>query len=158
MPSGGVHPITQSGNTVVQRFKTTDGGKTWKKLAATPGSPETRSWHLLLGVDPANDKHVFANDAYALYESTDGGKTWTQAESIGDDWVNIAFESKGNVVVTADRDVYRYDPKAKTWQSKEGNLQVTLFYDIALDPTDPDIVYGVAQDHPLAMKFGGTIE
>ena len=150
--------VSQSGNTVVQRFKTTDGGKTWKQLAATPGSPETRSWHLLLGVDPANDKHVFANDAYVLYESTDGGKTWTQAESIGDDWVNIAFEAKGNTVVTADRDVYRYDPKARTWKSKEGNLQVTLFYDIALDPTNPDIVYGVAQDHPLAMKFGGTIE
>src|SRR5262249_39751126 len=26
------------------------------------------------------------------------------------------------------------------------------------DPNDPDIVYGVAQDHPLAMKFAGTIE
>ena len=79
-------------------------------------------------------------------------------KAIGDDWVNIAFQPKGNVVVTADRDVYRYDPKEKIWKSKEGNLQVTLFYDVTPDPKNVDVAYGVAQDHPRAMKFTGSIE
>ncbi len=153
--------IGSSQNTTIARARTSDGGQTWKPLIATPGSTETRGWHLLLGVDPKNDKHVFANAAYALYESVDGGQTWTRADmaggkAIGDDWVNINFDAEGWVVVTADRNVYRYDPKNKAWQSKEGNLQVTLFYDVALDPADLNIAYGVAQDHPAAMKFDGS--
>src|SRR5262249_11893541 len=39
-----------------------------------------------------------------------------------------------------------------------GNLQLTQFYDITLDPQNPDIVYGVAQDHSDAMKFGGDLQ
>ena len=150
-------------NPAIHRVRTSNGGSSWTALNATGGSLESRSWHLLLGVDPTNDKHVFANDAYSIWESKDSGGTWTRADqtpklTIGDDWVNIAFDPKGRVVVTADRDVYRYDPKAKTWQSKEGNLQVTLFYDVTPDPSDPDVVYGVAQDHPFAMKFTGSDE
>jgi photosystem II stability/assembly factor-like uncharacterized protein len=155
--------VDSSQNVVIHRARTANGGSTWTALNATPGSVETRSWHLLLGVDPTDDKHVFANDAYALYESKDRGMTWTRADqtsklTIGDDWVNIAFDPKGRVVVTADRDVYRYEPKTKTWHSKEGNLQVTLFYDVTPDPLSPDVVYGVAQDHPFAMKFTGSDE
>jgi photosystem II stability/assembly factor-like uncharacterized protein len=150
-------------NPAIHRVRTSNGGSSWTALNATGGSLESRSWHLLLGVDPTRDKHVFANDAYSLWESTDSGSTWTRADqtpklTIGDDWVNIAFDPKGRVVVTADRDVYRYEPKTKTWHSKEGNLQVTLFYDVTPDPSDPDVVYGVAQDHPFAMKFTGSDE
>jgi photosystem II stability/assembly factor-like uncharacterized protein len=150
-------------NPAIHRARTANGGSTWTALHATPGSFESRSWHLLLGVDPTDDKHVFANDAYALYESMDRGATWHRADqtnnvTIGDDWVNIAFDPKGRVAVTADRDIYRYEPKTKAWHSKEGNLQVTLFYDVTPDPFDPDVAYGVAQDHPFAMKFTGSDE
>lgn len=148
---------------LIRRVKTADGGQTWKLLASSPGSVETRSWHLLLGVDPKNDQHVFVNDAYSIYESTDGGSTWTRADVsggkiIGDDYADINFDAKDNVVVAADRTLYRYTPKDKSWQSKEGNLQLTQFYDITPDPIDPDIVYGVAQDHTAAMKFTGSVE
>ena len=139
------------------RFKTANGGQTWKKLAATPGKLEDRAWHVLLAVDPRNANHVFANDAYKLYESTDGGLTWVEAETIADDWVNMTFDANNNGVVTADRNVYRYSPKTKTWIGREGNLQVTQFYDITLDPQNPDRAYGVAQDHFDAGKFQGTI-
>jgi photosystem II stability/assembly factor-like uncharacterized protein len=147
----------------IHRTRSSNGGTSWTALNATPGSFESRSWHLLLGVDPTNDKHVFANDAYSLWESKDSGGTWTRADlvgqnAIGDDWVNIAFDPKGRVAVTADRDVYRFDPKTKAWHSKEGNLQVTLFYDVTPDPLDPDVAYGVAQDHPWSMKFTGSDE
>ena len=149
-------------NPAIHRARTSNGGTNWTALNATGGSLESRSWHLLLGVDPGNDKHVFANDAYSIYESTDSGSTWTRADktpqlTIGDDWVNIAF-GRRTVAVTADRDVYHYHPATKKWRSKEGNQQVTLFYDVTPDPSDPDVVYGVAQDHPWAMKFTGTVE
>ncbi len=141
-------------------YKSTHGGD-----AATPGTPEPRSWHLLLAVDPKNDNHVLVNDAYALYETKDGGTSWTRADtigdgskSIGDDWVNAGFSANGIALITADRNVYHYASNQKTWESKQGTLQVTLFYDVTPDPLDLNVAYGVSQDHPAALKFDGTDE
>jgi photosystem II stability/assembly factor-like uncharacterized protein len=147
--------------TVVRRWRTHDGGQTWHELATTGGTVETRSWHLLLGVDPDDAKHVFVNDAYELWESHDSGQTWKHADvvhntSIGDDWVNLSWNAPGVAIVTADRDIYRYQTKPKTWKSREGNLQISLFYDITPDPNDPNTVYGIAQDHPFGIRFKGT--
>src|SRR5262249_36783007 len=59
-----VASLTSGGaNAVVKRAKTNDGGQTWNALASTAGTVEQRSWHLLLGVNPKNDKHVIVNDA-----------------------------------------------------------------------------------------------
>jgi photosystem II stability/assembly factor-like uncharacterized protein len=146
-----------NGDVTVNRYKTTDGGQIWKALSVTSGTPELRSWHLLLAVDPKNANHVFANDAYKLFESADGGTTWTKAETIGDDWVNMTFDANNNGVVTADRNVYSYEPKPKKWSAREGNLQVTQFYDITLDQQNVDSAYGIAQDHVASMKFTGSI-
>jgi xyloglucan-specific exo-beta-1,4-glucanase len=147
----------KSAKVTVERYKTVDGGDSWTKLAVTPGKPETRAWHMLLAVTPEQANHVFVNDAYAVYESSDGGKTWSGAESIGDDWVTMLFARNGNAVVTADRNVYRYEPRTKKWLAREGNLQITQFYDITLSQQDPDRVYGVAQDHLDAMQGQGSI-
>ena len=146
-----------NGNMTVNRYRTTNGGQTWTALTATPGTAESRAWHLVLAVDPKRADHVFANDEYKLFESSDGGQTWAQAEQIGDDWVNVTFDANNSAVVTADRSVYTYEPKAKTWTAREGNLQVTQFYDVALDPTNVDKAYGVAQDHVFPMRFSGSI-
>jgi hypothetical protein len=165
LESGSAHGVVyasclsnQSGNVVVTRARTGNGGKKWRKLAPTPGSVEPRSWHLLFGVDPANDKHVLCNDAYKLFESKDSGHTWTEANTIGDDWVNAAFGKNGEVIATADRNLYSYDATAKAWTSKQGNLQITEFYDITLDPGNASTVYGIGQDHPRGMVFGGDVE
>ena len=151
-----------NGDLSVKRYRTTDNAQSWHPLAATPGTPETRSWHVLLGVDPKDGKHVFANDAYSLYESKDSGQTWKRADvsdskNIGDDWVNIAFDARDKVVVTADRGVYHYDPATKAWEQHCGNLQVTQLYDITLTPQNVDRCYGIAQDHTASFKFTGSI-
>jgi photosystem II stability/assembly factor-like uncharacterized protein len=150
--------LDKKSNPVVQRSRTTDGGNTWKALAASPGNPETRSWHVLLAVHPDNADHVFVNDAYALYESTNAGATWTSMEKLGDDWVNMTFDAKHDAVVTSDQGIHRYEFGPKKWTVKEGNLQVTQFYDIALDPENPDLIYGIGQDQRAPMKFSGTID
>src|SRR5262249_8896879 len=97
--------------------------------------------------------------------SKDGGQTWSQFDSlgnqfVGDDYVNMTFDALGRPVVTADRDVYGVTYNANTQRfdldSRVGNLQVTDFYDITLDPQNADRAYGVAQDHFAAMKFTGS--
>ena len=150
--------LDKKGNPVIQRSRTTNNGQTWNMLAASPGSPETRSWHLLLAVHPTNADHVFVNDAYSLYESTDAGAHWTSMETLGDDWVNMTFDAHHDAVVTSDQGIHRYEFKPKKWTVKEGNLQVTQFYDVALDPQNPDLAYGIGQDHRAPMKFTGSID
>jgi|GEM_PF-5337710 len=156
-----IYTADQSGNLLIKRYKTTNGGGKWTKLAASPGNPEQRPWHFLLAVDPKDAKHVFANDAYALFQSTDGGQTWSSAEpanKIGDDWVNMSFDANNRGVVTSDQGVYRVKLENKKWTCCDGNLGVTQFYDVTLDPTNPDKSYGIGQDQRRVMKYSGSIE
>ena len=146
-----------NGTETVRRYQSTTGGQSWRVLAPTPGIPELRSWHVVLAVDPFNPNHIYVNDAYELFESMDGGTKWTKAEQIGDDWVNLSFDAIHEVVATGDRDIHSYNPAAQTWDAREGNLQITEFYDITLDPNNLDRAYGVAQDHFDAMKFQGDL-
>jgi hypothetical protein len=156
--------VTVAGNPTIARYSTTTGGSSWSPLAASPGKLEKRAWHLVIAVDPADANHVFVNDAYSLWESHDGGQTatgWTRADVyqgkvVGDDWTGMFFDAQGAAVCTADRGVYRYDFANQTWTAKQGNLEITLFYDIALDPKNPDTAYGIAQDQFNAFTFSGT--
>ena len=148
--------------TAIQRFRSTNGGASWNALNASPGGFESRWWHLLLGVDPADATHVFVNDAYSLYESHDSGNTWSQADAgVGYlsginhfDFVNLTFDANGKALVTADQGVLHYDPVAKTWTSLMGNLEVCEFYTIALDPSTANTAYAVGQDI-FSEKFAG---
>lgn len=150
------------GKDMVGRYRTTNGGDQWDTLAPTPGTLENRSWHVLLGVDPKDGKHIFANDSYALFESKDSGQTWKRADvangdSIGSDWVNICFDANNNAAVTADQGVYHFDFVNKKWEHRCGNLQVAQVYTITVTPQNVNRCYGIAQDFSAAFKFTGSV-
>ena len=151
-----------NGPTQVGRFRSTDGGEHWQTLAATPGTPELRAWHVLFGVDPKDGTHIFANDSYALYESKDSGQHWKRADvvgsdTIGSDWVNITFDARNNAVVTADQGVYHFDFANNQWEHRCGNLQVAALYTITVTPQNVNRCYGIAQDFSAAFKFTGSV-
>ena len=56
--------------------------------------------------------------------------------------------------MTADQGVLRYDPAAKSWTSLMGNLEVSEFYTIGLDPSTASTAYAVGQDIS-SEKFTG---
>lgn len=153
-----------------QRYKTDNGGRTWTALQPSGGQPENRWWHLLIGVDPKNAKHLFVNDSYSIYESIDAGTSWVRADTnIGYlkqinhfDWVNIAFDANDDVIFTADQGVYRYRPTSGQagggeWTSLVGNLEVSEFYTVTLDPNDAETAYAVGQDI-FSEKFEGSLQ
>src|SRR5262249_55406295 len=150
--------------TAVQRFRSANSGGTWKALSASGGSLENRSWHLLLAVDPKDDNHIFANDSYTLWESFDAGKKWTEADAgIGYlsginhfDWVNLSWDANNESICTADQGVLRYSQK-KGWTSLMGDLEVSEFYTVGLDPQNVKVAYAVGQDI-FCEKYSGDTE
>jgi len=137
----------------VQRFVSVDQGASWTPLGPTAGGLETRTWHQLIAVDPQNDSHVVTDDCYSLYESFSSGQagTWARIDSqLGYDWVSVGFDANGKELSTADQGLFRYDPTGKTWESLNGNLEITTFYTIS-DAGGGQALAGTAQDQYSAL-------
>jgi len=146
------------------RFHSGDGGAHWNPLTPTPGTFEDRFWHVVLAVDPQHANIVYVNDAYALYSSSDFGQSWNYVSldgsgtNFGDDFVGVTFDKNDNVIAFGDRSIYRLDAGQSQWTGEQGNLQTTEFYDITLDPGNPNRAYGVAQDQFDYLQFSGKKE
>jgi len=159
-------------------FKTSDGGKTWKKVLyvdADTGCSE-------LAIDPQEPRILYAGmwtfrrypdffrsggPGSALYKSTDGGETWQElsnglpARPRGRIAVSVApsrpstlyavVESRDEKAGKADTALYRSDDAGASWARTNDsfNVQVRPFY-FALVVVDPT-------DHQRVYKPGLTL-
>lgn len=163
-------------------FKTTDGGRSWKKtlflndstgamdVELQPGNPsvvyawmnriERKPWTIISG-----------SRLGGMYRSTDGGETWTRitaglpGELIG----------KGNLAVTAANPqrvyalveakpgggLYRSDDAGLTWaqvNSTPALIQRPFYYTtLGADPTNADVVYAGAEGFFKSTDGGRTM-
>lgn len=163
-------------------FKTTDGGRTWKKtlyvsdstgamdVELQPGNPsvvyawmnriERKPWSIISGSREGG-----------MYRSTNGGETWTRitaglpGELIG----------KGNLAVTAANPnrvyalveakpgggLYRSDDAGLTWAQVNGQgalVQRPFYYTtLGADPTNADVVYAGAEGFFKSTDGGRTM-
>ena len=146
-------------------YKTTDGGKTWKKtlwvdadtgcsdLAIDPGDASilyAGMWQFRRGPDYFNS----GGKGSGLWKSTDGGETWRKVEKglpTGDKGrIGIAIApSRPNVVyavVEAKKTaLYRSDDTGESWREVNGSMNVAVrpfyFAHLVVDPKDHDVVY-----------------
>ncbi len=139
------------------RFVTDDGGAQWTALVASPGNFENRTWHHTIAAAPASPNIVVVDDAYQLFVSFDYGQTWAAAgPQPGWDYVNLAFGNDGNFYATADQGVLSINLQSFQCASMVGDLAVTQFYTAALDASNSNNVYGVAQDISTVCTSGST--
>jgi photosystem II stability/assembly factor-like uncharacterized protein len=148
-------------------FKSTDGGKTWRKVLFL--DDETGAIDLVL--DPANPDVLYAamwqanrtpwkltsgGPGSGLYKSTDGGEHWANLSkypglpegTLGKIGVALCA-SRPNVVYTIqqakDGGIFRSDDGGATWErvNDDWPLRQRAFYymSIFVDPKDPDTVY-----------------
>jgi len=162
-------------------YKTTDGGKNWRKvlflsdsvgaadLELQPGSPnviyasmwrgERKPWTIISGSTQGG-----------LYKSTDGGANWTK---LGGGLPTGLF-GKSNIAVTAadpqrvyalieakpGGGFYRSNDAGATWKLMSTNPQLITrpFYYTTLgaDPTNADVLYGGAENFYKSTDGGAT--
>jgi photosystem II stability/assembly factor-like uncharacterized protein len=161
-------------------FKTTDGGKTWKKTLYA--NPDTGCSDI--SVDPQDPRVVYAGmwtfrrtawsfssggPGSGLYKSTDGGETW---KPVGN---GLPTGLKGRVAValapsrpsvvyalveSESTALYRSDDSGGSWNEVNSafNLQVRPFYfaHLVVDPTDFNTVYKPGLSLTLSQDGGKT--
>jgi photosystem II stability/assembly factor-like uncharacterized protein len=146
-------------------YKTTDGGKTWKRVLYVNASTGCSD----LAIDPQEPRILYAGmwqfrrypwafrsggPGSGLYKSTDGGETWrplTQGLPAGQKGrIAVAVAPSRPAVVYAlvesrNTALYRSDDTGETWQEVNSsfNVQVRPFYfaRIVVDPQDFNTVY-----------------
>tara|TARA_R110002073_G_scaffold128999_3_gene275135 strand:- start:95306 stop:98320 length:3015 start_codon:yes stop_codon:yes gene_type:complete len=162
-------------------YKTTDGGKNWKKvlyvsdkvgfadLELLPGNPnivyaaawkaERKPWTIISGGK---------NEEGGIYKSTNGGKDWIKLENglpkglIGK--IDLAVSAVNSSILYAvieapgkERGLYKSVDQGKSFvhvSDNAGLVNRPFYYtNIELDPTNPDIVYSNA--NPLLKSING---
>ncbi len=161
-------------------FKTTDGGKTWKKTLYA--NPDTGCSDLT--VDPQDPRVLYAGmwtyrrtgwsfssggPGSGLYKSTDGGDTWKPVTN------GLPAGLKGRVAVAVapsrpsvvyalveseNTALYRSDDSGGSWAEVNTafNLQVRPFYfaNLAVDPTDFNTIYKTGLSTTVSLDGGKT--
>jgi photosystem II stability/assembly factor-like uncharacterized protein len=162
-------------------FKTTDGGKTWKKTLFINDGVGAMDVEL----QPSNPNVVYAWMSHlerkpwtiisgsregGFYKSTDGGETFTHITT----GLPTDLIGKGNLAVTAAKPdriyalieakpgggFYRSDDAGQTWAlvNSQGSLIQRPFYYTTLgaDPTNADVVYAGAEGFFKSTDAGRT--
>jgi photosystem II stability/assembly factor-like uncharacterized protein len=150
-------------------FRSTDGGKNWKKvlfkdnttgaidLCFEPGNPRVvyaTLWHVIWKPDV---RDLPFDPGSGLYKSKDGGITWTQitgnglpTENWGRSGAAVAPEMHGQriyLIIGAKEKkggLFRSDDAGATWKKATEDARITgswYMSEIFSDPKNPDIVY-----------------
>ena len=142
-------------------WKTTDGGETWAAVtdgqirSASVGAvavSETNPGLVIIGTGETCIRgNIMPGDG--VYRSTDAGKTWTHvglSESHGISKIRIHPYNENIVFVAAfgkysvpneERGVYKSTDGGKTWRKVLYRNSSTGAIDIAIDRTNPNVVY-----------------
>src|SRR5579884_819309 len=143
----------------------------WTQLSNVPNYMGNQGdYDNVLAVDPNNANVVYAAgqaDSNSVLRSTDGGASWNDIHNDGDlfsgdngphaDHHALAFDASGRLLDGNDGGIWMLnDPNDPDWTDYNGNLQITQFNGIALDPFNPNNVFGGTQDNG-AEQFSGSL-
>jgi len=162
-------------------FKSTDGGKNWKKILYV----DDKTGAIDLVMDPHNSQVLYAAmwQAYrtpwklddggpgsGLYKSTDGGASWKEIshnpgfpqEMLGRVGVSVVAANPQVVyaiVQAKDGGIFRSDDGGGSWHrvNSKGSLRQRAFYYMSIyaDPTNADVVYVPQVEALWVSRDGG---
>ena len=162
-------------------FKSTDGGKSWKKILYV----DDKTGAIDLVMDPHNSQVLYAAmwQAYrtpwklddggpgsGLYKSTDGGASWKEIshnagfpqQMLGRVGVSVVAANPQVVyaiVQAKDGGIFRSDDGGGSWHrvNSKGSLRQRAFYYMSIfaDPTNADVVYVPQVEALWVSRDGG---
>jgi len=160
-------------------YKTTDGGKTWKKILEISENTgvnnilmDPRNADVLYATSEQRRRHVFTKigggPETAFYKSTNGGETWDKLGNglptvdmggsglaispVNPDYVYAIIEAEGDA-----SGFYRSTDRGASWQKMSGHVAQGQYYnEIFCDPKNVDIVYSVETVSKYSLDGGKT--
>jgi photosystem II stability/assembly factor-like uncharacterized protein len=161
-------------------YKTTDGGKTWKKSLFVNADTGCA----MMAMDPQDTKIIYAamwqfrrkgwtfnsgGPGSGLYKSTDGGETWKKLSSglpagdLGRIGIAVAPSRPSTVyavVEAKESGLYRSDDFGESWRLVNTSAQITgrpfYFANLSVDPQDYNRVYKLATALVVSNDGGKT--
>lgn len=135
--------------------RSTDGGLTWTLALAAAVSNLT--------VDPRDASRVYASTQNGVYRSRDGGATFSAINS----GLTSLRTSRGNGVTIDPRDsevlyvgtqgggVFKSTTGGDTWRAVSQGLANLVVFALAIDPTDPMVLYAGGSSGVFKTTSGG---
>lgn len=144
-------------------WKSTDGARSWSPLASTLGSPSlgntpfSYTWRICTNPAATADEVYVATYRSGIFRSTDGGATWSETLASSSFFSDIVVTPSGVFYAAlsgmsttggpaSKSGIYRSTDGA-TWTSitPPGMTNTVRRIVLAVAPSDPDIVYAVAE-------------
>ncbi len=134
----------------------TDGGASWFQRRLSASSPEA----LCLAVPPSARGTVYGCGRQGIYRSQDGGFHWQAVGGLSDQTfisLSIApslpsrlYAGSSQAVGASEAAVLRSSTAGDSWQPAGGGLYATPISNVAVDPSQPGVLYATA-------FFGGPL-
>jgi photosystem II stability/assembly factor-like uncharacterized protein len=128
-------------------YKSTDGGKSWKRVNSLNPRP---FYFSVVRTDPADDKTVYVLGDTSLWKSTNGGESFARgpARGVHPDHHALWINPKNNrhMLIGCDGGFYASYDQGANWDHLNV-LALGQFYHVAVDNRTPYRVYGGLQDN-----------
>lgn len=133
-------------------YKSTDGGKTWKILESTRTTGIFSSVAAII-VTPDNST-IYAATFSGLQRSKDGGDTWEKILGVGvggnsEKIYNVQLGSDKRLYASTNSTIYKSTQSGNvgTWTALTGYPTNWTRTEIAVAPTDPNVIYAVGSQN-----------
>jgi photosystem II stability/assembly factor-like uncharacterized protein len=143
----GANPAILYDGTSIGIFKSHDAGRTWIKINSRLADPPEIT---ALAIDPNATTTLYASTLAnaSVFKSTNSGESWQPSnsglEKKTDDVITEFLVNPLNsdiVYALSSTGIFKSVDAGKNWQRATSGMENTLFWAIAMEPSDPSILY-----------------
>jgi photosystem II stability/assembly factor-like uncharacterized protein len=133
-------------------YVTTDRGATWRRLAT--GLQNVSH----LAIDSTDSNRLYVTSVNEAFSSSDGGETVTPISGVNFGAVllkGIVASRSSVVLVGSDRGISRSEDAGRTWGAANRGIREVFVPSVAIDPTDPAVVFAAGPRGIYESSDGG---